>query len=362
MSARIAVLGAGNGAHAFAGDLALRGHSVRLYNKFADEIGALQASGGVTLEGAVTGFGPLELVTTDIGPVAADADIILVVVPAVAHAFMAEACAPHLRDGQLILLCPGRTGGALEFRQVLRAWGVKRRVIVAEAQTLLFVCRISGPARVRITAVKRETSLAALPACDTSLALGRIAPLYPQFTAAADVLETGLENIGAVFHPATTLLSTSRIESGAPFEFYLDMTPSTARVIEAIDAERLAAARAYGVTTESASEWLGRSYVGISGNTLHERIQTNVAYRGIAAPRSLDTRYIWEDVPTGLVPMVELGRLAGVAMPASAAVVNLACAVLRRDFWREGRNATRLGLSGLSVSAVKAFVEAPGGA
>jgi len=359
MTAPIAVLGAGNGAHAFAGDLALRGHRVRLYNQFAEEIAALQAQGGVTLEGALAGFGALELVTTDIGPVVAEADIILVVVPAVAHAFMAAACAPHLRDGQLILLCPGRTGGALEFRQVLRGLGVERNVQVAETQTLLFVCRISGPARVRITTLKRETSLAALPASDTPSVLQRIHGLYPQFHAAADVLETGLDNIGAVFHPATTLLSTARIESGVPFEFYRDMTPGIAHAIEAIDAERQAVARAYGVKTESASEWLLRSYAGIGGDTLYERIRSNTAYAGIAAPRSLDTRYLWEDVPTGLVPMVELGKLAGVAMPVSSALVHLAGILCRRDFWEEGRNATRLGLSGLGLSAIKALVGSP---
>ncbi len=360
MSAPIAVLGAGNGAHAFAGDLALRGHRVRLYNKFPEEIAALQREGGVTLEGDLAGFGPLELVSSDIGPVVAEAEVILVVVPAAAHAFMSEACAPHLRDGQLILLCPGRTGGALEFRQVLRSLGVERRLLVAEAQTLLFVCRLSGPARVRVTALKRETALAALPARDTAAVLQRINPLYPQFHAAADVLETSLDNIGAVFHPATTVLSAARIESGAPFEFYRDMTPSVGRAIEAIDAERQAVARAYGFKTESASEWLLRTYAGISGDTLFERIRSNAAYAGIAGPRSLDVRYIWEDVPTGLVPMVELGKLAGVAMPVASALAHLAGALCGRDFWGEGRNAARLGLSGLSPAAIKAFVESPG--
>jgi opine dehydrogenase len=361
MSAPVAVLGAGNGAHAFAGDLAVRGHRVRLYNKFADELRGLQANGGVTLEGARAGFGALDLVTTEIGPVVAEADIILVVVPATAHAFMAEACAPHLRDGQLILLCPGRTGGALEVRQRLQALGVTRRLLVAEAQTLLFVCRISGPGRVRVTTLKRDASLAALPARDTPEVLRRIHPLYPQFSAAADVLETGLGNMGAVLHPATTLLGTGRIESGAPFEFYRDMTPSIALAIEAIDAERMAVARAYGVKTDSASDWLAHSYAGITGDTLYQRIQSNTAYHGIVAPRSLDTRYLWEDVPTGLVPMIELGGLAGVAMPVSTAIVNLACAVSRRDFWGEGRNARRLGLCGLDVSAVKAFITSTGG-
>ncbi len=357
MNPPIAILGAGNGAHAFAGDLALRGYPVRVYNKFAHEIADLQNARGVTCEGVVAGFGALELITTDIAPVVANADFIFVVVPANAHAFMAEACAPHLRDDQVIVLNPGRTGGALEFRNVLRARGIKARVLVAEAQTLLYTCRLSAPARVRISMVKREVTLAALPACDTARVLERVNPLFPQFVAAADVLETGLDNIGAMFHPTTTILSVGRIESGAPFEFYRDLTPSIARFIEVMDAERLAVARAFGVRAQSACEWLARSYDGITGDTLYERIQSNAAYRGIAAPRSIDVRYIWEDVPMGLVPMVALGRIANVPMPACEGLAHVACALSGRDFWRDGRNARQLGIEGLNVTQVKTLIK-----
>lgn len=356
MKPHIAILGAGNGAHAFAGDLALRGYAVRLYNKFENEITVLQNARSVTCEGVIEGVGALELVTTDIAPVIADADFIFVVVPANAHAFMAEACAPHLRDDQVIILNPGRTGGALEFRNILRERSVTARVVVAEAQTLLYTCRISGPARVRISMVKREVTLAALPARDTARVLERLHPLFPQFVAANDVLETGLDNIGAMFHPPTTILSVGRIESGAPFEFYRDMTPSIARFIETMDAERLAVARAFSVRAQSASEWLARSYDGITGDTLYERIQSNAAYRGIAAPRSIDTRYIWEDVPTGLVPMVALGHIAQMPMPACEGLINVACALVGRDFWSEGRNARRLGIEGMDVTGVKRLV------
>jgi opine dehydrogenase len=311
---RVAVLGAGNGAHAFAGDLARRGVSVRLYNKFAHEIADLQAAGRVSLEGTLEGAGPLEMVTTDIAPVVAGADLILIVVPATAHAFMAEACGPYLRDGQVIVLNPGRTGGALEFRQALKSRGVEARVQVAEAQTLLFTCRISGPARVRVTSIKRQVPLAALPAGDTPRVLDVLRPFYPQFVAAEDVLETGLDNMGAVFHPGTVALSAARIESGAPFEFYRDMTPGVARVLEIIDEERLAVANAFEVRATPAAAWLERSYEGIEGATLHDRLRGNPAYAGIAAPRSLDTRYLYEDVPTGLVPIASLGRLAGLEM------------------------------------------------
>ncbi len=356
MKPQIAVLGAGNGAHAFAGDLAMRGYPVRLYNKFANEIVDMQNARGVNLEGVIEGFGALELVTTEMAPVVADADIILVVVPANAHAFMAQACAPHLRDDQVIVLNPGRTGGALEFRNALNRLGVKARVFIAEAQTLLYTCRISGPARVRISMVKREVTLAALPARDTTTVLERLNPLYPQFAAAADVLETGLDNIGAMFHPTVTILSVGRIESGVPFEFYRDMTPSIARFIEVMDAERLSVANAYGVQAQSAGVWLARSYEGITGDTLYDRIQSNVAYRGIAAPTSINARYIWEDVPTGLVPMVALGRVANVEMPACVGLVNVACALHRRDFWEEGRNAHQLAIEDLSIAQVKALV------
>jgi opine dehydrogenase len=359
MNPIVAVLGAGNGAHAFAGDLALRDYIVRLYNRFEFELIDLRACDGVTLEGAVNGFGRLDLVTHEIAPAIAEADIILVVVPANVHTFMAEACAPHLRDGQVILLNPGRTGGALEFRNVLNRMGVKARVLVAEAQTLLYTCRLSGPARVHISSVKREVPLAALPACDTEAVLERLNPLFPQFVAASDVLETSLDNIGAMFHPAGLVLNTGRIEAGETFEFYLDMTPSIARFIEALDAERLAVAKALDVHAISAFDWLARSYQDMAGTTLIERIRSNAAYRDIPAPHTLDSRYVSEDVPTGLVPLVALGQLARLEMPASVGLVNMCCALYRHDFWQEGRNAERLGIAGLSINQVKEMVSHP---
>jgi opine dehydrogenase len=356
MNPIVAVLGAGNGAHAFAGDLALRDYIVRLYNRFEFELLDLRASGGVTLEGAVNGFGKLDLVTHDIASATAEADLILVVVPANVHVFMAEACAPHLRDNQIILLNPGRTGGALEFRNVLNRMDVKARVLVAEAQTLLYTCRLSGPARVHISSVKHRVPLAALPAGDTQLILERLHPLFPQFVAAADVLETGLDNIGAMFHPAGLVLNTGRIEAGETFEFYLDMTPSMVRLIEALDAERLAVAQALDVHAISAFDWLPRSYGDIQGITLIERIHNNLAYRDIPAPHTLDSRYVSEDVPTGLVPLVALGQLAGIETPISRGLVNICCALYRRDFWQEGRNAEQLGIAGMNIAQVKQLV------
>lgn len=50
---------------------------------------------------------------------------------------------------------------------------------------------------------------------------------YPQFMAANDVIETSINNYGAIFHPGPTLLNSGHIERGAPFEYYTEgITPS----------------------------------------------------------------------------------------------------------------------------------------
>ncbi|MGD2148254.1 MAG: NAD/NADP octopine/nopaline dehydrogenase family protein [Anaerolineae bacterium] len=354
---RVAVVGAGNGAHALAGHLSVQGLPVRLYNRFEEEIVALREQGGVAVEGVIAGFGPLQLVTTDPAPVISWADLLMVVVPAFAHRSVAEACAPHLRDDQVLILNPGRTGGALEFANVLREKQVTARVTVAEAQSLLYACRLIGPARARITGIKREIRVAAFPAARTDTVIEAVRPLLPQFVPAGNVLETSFDNVGAVFHPGTMVLNANRIESGEDFGFYRDMSSSVTRLLEAIDRERLAVARAFGVELESASEWLRRSYEGVAGETLLERIRSNRAYHDIKAPKRLNARQILEDVPTGLVPLVSLGALAGVQTPACRAVTDVCCLLLDRDFWAEGRNARNLGLEEMSVDEIAAYVE-----
>jgi opine dehydrogenase len=339
-----------------AGHLGMGGISVRLYNRFEEEIAAMREQGGVTVTGVMQGFGPVEMVTTDPAPVVNWADVLMVVVPAFVHRLMAQTCAPFLRDGQIVILNPGRTGGALEFANTLREWGVRTRVTVAEAQTLVYACRLVGPALVRIAGIKRQVRLAAFPATETAAVIEAVRPLYPQFRPAAHVLETSCDNIGAVFHPGTVVLNANRIEAGESFDFYYSMTPSVTRFLEIMDQERLSVAQAFGVELDSAKEWLRKSYEGVTGDDLYERILSNPAYEGIKAPKSLRVRHLLEDVPTGLVPLASLGTLAGVPTPACRAVTDISCGLLDRDFWTEGRNAQKLGLSGMSVEEIRVFL------
>lgn len=362
-SPRFCVVGAGNGGLAMAAHLAVRGFEARLYNRAPARLQAIRAQGGVWLHGRWGGtaaprsaFAALDAVYDALPPAVEGADVLMIVVPATAHAELARSLAPHLRDGQIVVLNPGRTGGALEFARELEASGCRANVTVAEAQTLLYACRATGPAAATIFSVKREVPLAALPARRTAWVVERLRVAFPQFVPAPDVLTTSLDNIGAVFHPAPLLLNLGRIEAGEPFEHYRGaITPSVARALEALDAERLAVARAWRVRVPSALEWLERSY-GVRADRLMDAIHANPAYAGLMAPSSVDCRYLYEDVPAGLVPISELGRAAGVPTPTIDAVVALASAVSGVDYRARGRTLRRLGLEGRSVAEVRRFV------
>jgi opine dehydrogenase len=357
---QIAVIGAGHGGKSMAADLASRGYAVRLYNRSYEHIEAIALRGGieVTLEDGRQEFGKLRLVTSNIAAALDGAHLVMVVVPASAHRDVALACAPCLQDGQYVVLNPGRTGGALEFRQVLHETHCTADVVVAEAETLLFASRSDGPAEAHIFRRKNTLPLAALPSTRTPEVLDMLQEVYPQFIAAPNVLYTSLNNMGAVFHPALTLLNAGWIEaSGGDFEFYIDgVTPATARILERLDRERVTVATAMGVRAQSAQEWLARAYSAY-GDNLYESIHANPGYRGITAPRTLRHRYIFEDVPYSLVPISELGRRFGVDVVAMEAMIQLACVLHGTDYRHRGRTLARMGLEGLSATEITRLVE-----
>ena len=349
MNVRFAVIGGGNGGVSMAGYLGYKGFSVNLYNRTREKIEALIQNPVVSLSGSVEGMGQLNLVTDNMGVAIHNTDIIMVTVPATGHYGVAQAMAPHLRDGQIIVLNPGRTGGALEVYETLRKLGCDKKIVVAEAQTFIYACRSTGPCSARIFSVKNEVKLAAIPAKYTKKVIYLLSEAYPQFTPASDVMETSLNNFGAVFHPAPTLLNSGHIERGETFEYYLEgITPSIGQLLERIDAERMKLARALGVKTQSALEWLEESY-DAKGDTIYEAIQNNVAYRGLTAPKGLDTRYIYEDVPYSLVPISSLAAVLGLETPAIDTIIRLADIMTGRNFWQEGRTAEKLGLGSLSL-------------
>jgi opine dehydrogenase len=354
----VAVLGAGHGGLALAGDLARRGHAVTLWNRSPGRIEPVRERGSIrlALPDATTASAPIAVATCRIGLALADAEVVLVAVPASGHADVAHVAAPCLRDGQTVLLLPGRTGGALEFQRVLRQSGCRARILLGEANTFPIAARTTGPAATTIFGAKAELLAAALPAERNGTLLEACRPILPMIVPCRSVLHTGLANVGAILHPVITLGNAQRIRRGDSFDFYADgVTTAVAATLAAADAERLRIARAYGVSVGSLVDWIGTAY-GHHADTVREAVGGNPAYAGIKTPTTLEHRYLLEDVPTGLIPLLELGRAAGLHLPTLSGLVDAARAALGGVRWQRSRTLAALGLGGMTPDSIRAYV------
>jgi len=355
----ITVVGAGHGGKAMAAHLSLMGAKVTLYNRTWKHVEAIAERGGVLVKSNedVYGFGELAKVTSDLEEAIGRSRLIMLVVPAFAHAELARKMSEFLQPGQIIVLNPGRTFGALEFRKVLVENHCAANVIVAEAQTFLYASRSDGPAQAFIHRIKEAVPLAALPAADTREVLDVLEPYFPQFINGKTILHTGLNNIGAIFHPTIMMYNLGRIESlGGDFQFYIDgVTPSVAKLMEAIDRERVRIGRMLGIEVITAKEWLKLAY-DADGENLYEAIHNQMGYRGINAPSTVNHRYINEDIPMSLVPMASLGDMLGIRVRGMASIIRQACIIRERDFWSLGRSVESLGISHLRTKNLLSMV------
>ncbi len=359
----VAVMGAGHGGYAAAADLTRRGFEVRLHARREQSLAPIRANGGIDVRGIFAGREMPALLTTDVAEAAAGADLVMLVVPSVAHAYYAERLAGILEAGTPVFLDPGHTGGGLHFRAEMRRAGHTAPLETCETVTLTFISRIEAPAAVGIYSHTRSLMFAALPGAATARLHEAVSPLFPEIRPASSVLETGLANINAVFHPPGMLLNTGWIEStDGDFLFYREgMTEAVGRVTAAIDAERLAVARALGVPATPFLEIFHNA-----GLTTREAMESGSIARAcresapnatLRSPPSLDHRYVHEDVGYGLVPIAALGRLAGVATPTIDSHIALLSAATGTDHAAEGLTLRRMGVDGLDPEALRRLVE-----
>ena len=248
-------------------------------------------------------------------------------------------------------------------RRELRAAGCRTTVDVSEMDNYPYSLGWPEPTRVKLTIVKRFLQVASLPAARIEAVLAPLRPAFPRVVAAPNILTTGLTNMNATLHVANMVGNIGRLEGGGnAYRFYAEgYTPSLVTLLEALDAERLAVAKAYGARVPGIHQWLLDTY-GLGGDSLHETFhrlthERTGPYQWTPTPPSLQHKYVVEDVPCGLVAMSELGRAAGVATPVIDGLIALTSAMLRRDFRAEGRNLEQLGLAGKGVSEIRSIVD-----
>ena len=346
----IAVLGSGNGGCAVAFDYAAHGHQVRLFDfeQFPQNIKEVQSRGGIQCEGVLEGFQPLAYAGHEIEKALDGADIIYAVGPAYSTRPFAEACQPHLKQGQIVIVCPSSCGGSIEFKNGAGLDIRDNTVIVAETSTLPYAVRLLEPGKIRIfNKLKGGLFLAAVPAQNSEYVLEQVRDVYPTMSAAKNILQTSLQNGNPVIHPTITLMNVALIErTRGGFDFYQEgVTPAVGRLIEAVDRERIAIGKKLAVEVVPDPE-LGVMQGYMTEATYDNGFVTAPGFAGVKAQSSLDYRYFNEDVGYGLVFLQKLGEQVGVATPVMSAVITLVSLLMNRDYLGEAkRTMESLGLS-----------------
>jgi opine dehydrogenase len=366
---RVTVIGAGHGAHAATVDLSLRGFEVTLYNRTLERFRPILEQRGLRYVGAVgEGFLPFERVTEDLAAALRGADVVMLVVPSTAHAYYAQRLAPHLTRDTVVFLNPGQMGGSLHFAAELRRQGNHEDVQIGETATLTYATRVREPGLVWIKRVAQNLYFAAFPARHLDALYAKLLRVYPTLVPAQHALVAAFLDLNAVEHPPGVILNAGWIEftRGGFLFYYEGITPAVARVVERVDEERLAIVRALNrIAGLEIPEYSFVEYFHKAGYTTDEAAATGSVYqalqaaepnRSTKAPDSFEHRYMVEDVAFGLVPMREFARLAGVAVPHMDSLITLASALTARDFSREGRTLHAMGLDGVSVSGLRAFL------
>ena len=335
----ITVIGAGNSGLAMAAHLSSEGYKVTLWNRSRSTIEKLINTHTIHCEGVINAEVKIELVTDNMKEAVEDPDLILITTPANSHKDIAKEIAENINKETLIVLNPGRTFGAVEFKRIYDEYNTTFKQTIAETQTIIYTCRKTGEDSVSILSFKSDVLISTFNATkNDEIIQGLPKCIQDYFIPAKSIIETSIGNIGMVLHVAPLLLNTGWTENTSNIykHYYDGITPSIAKFIEKIDEERVAISEALGFKIETTEEWLRRTY-HVEGDSLYECIQNNEAYRTIDAPESLKHRYIFEDVPCGLVPIESVGLKLGLDMTYTTLTIDLANKLLDTDFRETGR-------------------------
>lgn len=325
----IGIAGCGGIGLASAAWLAAQGHAVRLWAPRGGDLPALRR-GPLQATGVFEACVP---VTVADSPAALchGAELLIIAVPANGHQAVADALLPALCSGQSVLVSSMASLSSLYLFEQAASRGLD--LTVASLGTTVLTARREAADRVRVMTRRERLGVSALPRTRTDAVLALCGRLFGEhFEAHDNVLATALTNINPVAHGPLALFNWTRIEHAEVWPQYHHMTPRVAAVIERLDAERLALARAFGITVRTIEAHFAQSFGTTAERLADIAAELHAKRGGPPGPSAVDTRFLAEDMPYGLVFALALGQIAGVPMPATRTVVDAASLITGQDF------------------------------
>lgn len=378
---KITVIGAGNAGSACAFMAAEAGHKVTLLKTsnhitHEEHFEAMVENKGIycvdntknghftdSADDAKTTFQSLELITRDPKVAIAGADVVMIFIQTTYHQALAERIAKYFEDNQLVILIPGYAGSVF-YSQLC-----DNNPIFAEGESTPNDARVTVPGTVKVLFKNVRNSLSFFPAQKTSQGMAIAANLFPAYniekqSVRKHIFESALHNPNIIVHTIGLYVMYPMLQYCA--KHHPDEVPYMYRdalstdmawlMIAKLDTEKMAvlgALRCEAIPYLQAC--LFRNEEDLSQDP--QEVFDSYKISSPPGPYSFDNRYVTEDVPMGLVLLSSLGEKLGIKMPECNRLIEMCGGILSRNFFKEGRTLTSLGLNHLTKEELLHFVE-----
>lgn len=359
---RVTVLGGGADARLFAALCLAEGASVTLFSAYGAELSALKS--GISLRGA----GPVGSYQTDqdgipairttaeIDRAVTGAEVIFLTGPIHKQRTYAMVLADHLRDGQVLVLAPGRSMGALEAAWLLRVGGARADITLVETQGLPYWFDVAGSALTLspVAAVRAAT----LPSGRNAV-LGGLARFLPNLVPALSTVHSGFADGSGLVEVPALLLGGPAVGGGGPavpmggvplaenrtFRNLIGVEHMS--VIDALAAERTAVGHVFGVRDlPSTGEWID----------IHAGTASGAGSRPV--PDATAAAAILRDATIGsLVPLASAAGIAGVPVPVTESMITMVSAILGADIASAGRKLETVGIDAGNLEQARRIMD-----
>lgn len=352
---RVAIVGGGPIGRATAAYLAHHGHAAGIWSPSGASLATLTADGKdrvrLTYEGALSGSVPVERIATP--RALGEYEVVLIALPGHAYPAVLPGVADVLRPDQLIIVSGALSLAPLWIRE--RMGSRSGAAVVVGWATTLGTARRTPTADVLLNTLRARFDMAAVPSAAGASAMKTCEGLFGErFTLADNVLAVALTNVNPIAHAAEVLPNLTRIDRREDWPLFQCLTPSAARLCSSLDVERIRVAAAFGERVRSIEEHYRLSY-HVEGHDIASIAEAiHAKYPDPPGPKTLEHRYILEDVPFGLVFIETLAQCAGVAVPHISSSITLLSSACHRDFRADNPLLADLGIVAATPDALLA--------
>ncbi len=361
---KVTVLGAGIEAQAIACQCLAEGAEVLMFSAYRAELEPLRTAGGISVrgQGPVGNYQidqesvPSIRLTSELDAAVDHAEVIFVTGPVLKQRTYSLVLAGHLHDGQIIVIAPGRSLGAIEMTWNLRVGGNASDLSIVEPGHLPWWVTKDGNT-LNLSAIN-PTRCGVIPGSNQRV-LKALEPYLPNIIAAPNVIESGFSDASGFIEVAALMLGGPAMPPGGPDvpvggvpldeqnTFRNIIGEHHRRVMRSMAEERRTVAARWGVRSLPENRDLYRLNAGAQSGEGARPVPTHE--HAVALVRCA--------VIGSLVPLVSAARVAGVATPTTDAMIATACAVLGGDLLNAGRRLESIGVPTTNIEEARRALE-----